>query len=223
MSLVAIYGRGEIKDIETTLKKHRGLKPRPGLLTSFSNRVGAVALGILLIALGVFCSYFLFTERLSFFRTVVMIFGALCVPLGLWILAKAFYAFGKSARAHSFFYYDDSRIVMGTTKPIEQADIKRIQKARKPERIGMLMTLAPGCREIPVKAIEHITLHVAKPQLNVHKMTITGAGAAIAIDFDALLPSLNFSGINGDIAFNSISQYYTRATGNTLPASIENP
>ncbi len=223
MSLVSIYSQGKITDIETTLKKHRRLKPRPGLLTSFSNRAGAVVLGIFLIAFGVSCGYFLFTERLNFFRTVVMILGALCVPLGLWILAKAFYAFGKSARAHSFFFYDDSRIVVGTTKPIDQADIKRIQQAAKPERIGMLTALAPGFLEIPVKAVEHIAVHVAKPQLNIDKITIKGGGAAIAVDFDVLLPSLNFSGINGNMALNSISQYYTQATNTCLPASIENP
>jgi len=223
MALVSFYSPGKIRDMETTLKKNRLGKPNPGLLTSFSNRVGAMVLGAFLIPFGILCGYFLFAEHSTFFRKVIFFLGMVGVPLGFLILAKAFYAFGKTARAHRFFYYDATRIVMGETNPIDKADIKRILRTAKAERIGMLTAVAPGFVEVPSKAIEYIGLHVEKPTLHIDKLTIKGGGAEIIVDFSALLPSINLSGIQGDMAFNSISQFYTQATGNTVMASIENP
>ncbi len=222
MALVTIYQRGKIEDVETTLKRHRRLKPNPALLTSFSHRAGALLLGIFLFVFGLFCAYILFAEHLNFFQTVVIIVGVLCSPVGIWIVSKALFAFGRAPHSHSFFYYDDSRIVMGKTNPIDQAAIKRIQGTPKAERIGALTALSPGFTVIPIRAIEFVGLQIEKTALHIGKMKIRGGGAEIVVDFDKLLPSLNFSGLNGDIAFNSISQFYTRATDKTITASIEN-
>jgi len=221
MALVTIYGRGKIEDVETTLKKHRQLTPRPGLLTSFSNRAGALILGVFLIVLGLACAWILIKEHTTLFEKVVLVIGALSGFVGLWMAWKALFAFDKAALPHKYFYYDEARIVMGTTNPIDQAAIKSILRTPKAERIKALTAASPGFTEIAVQAVERVDLHVEKVQLHADKLKIMGGGKEILVDFDALLPSLNFSGINGDFAFNSISQYYTQATGKTLTASIE--
>jgi len=220
MALVTIYDRGKIEDLETTLKQHRQLKPRPGLLTSFSNRVGALILGISLFVLGVACVWVLIKEHSTFIQKVVFILGGLGGFVGLWITGKALFAFKKEAVPHAYFYYDEARIVMGTTNPIDQAAIKSILKTPKAERIKVLIAASPGFTEIPVQAVERAAINV-DAQLGVDKLKIAGGGKEIKVDFDALLPSLNFTGMNGMLAFNSISMYYTQATGKTITAAIE--
>jgi hypothetical protein len=223
MAPVSIYARGIIKDHETSQKKVRILPPRPALLTSFSHRSGSVFLGVVLIAFGIFCGWVLLTQHPDFFEKLVLGFGTLTAVVGLWILGKAVSAFGKAAQPHGFFFYDANRVVYGTTKPLEQTEVRRILGTPKLERIGLLTAIAPGYVEIPIKAIEYAGLTVEKVQLHIDKLTIKGAGAVITVDFTALLPSINLSGITGDAAFNSISQFYTGATGKTILASIENP
>ncbi len=220
MALVSLFARGKISDQDIVLKKNRYLKPRPGLLTSFSNRTGAMILGAFLIPFGVACGYLVFSSQSTPFQKIILVIGIFCTPLGGWILAKALNAFGKAPRPHSFFSWDDTRIVMGTTHPIDQAAIKGIFRAAKPERLAQLTALAPGFVEISIRAIESIELRVDKALLHIDKLRIKGGGAEITVDFDALLPSINFSGINGDMAFNSISQYYSSATGKTIAAAI---
>ncbi len=220
MALVSIYDRGKIKVLDTASRKIRLLKPRSGLLTSFSNRAGAAVLGVLLVALGIFCGYLLATERMKTFEIIVMIIGILCAPLGFWMLAKARNAYRRAAGPHRFFSWDENRVLVGTTRPIGQAEIKEILRTPRPDRPAKLMALCEQVLEVPVTAIDSVGLGVEAPTLNVNKLKITGVGREILVDLDALLPSLNFSGVNGNLAFNSISQYYTRATGTAINASI---
>src|SRR5512136_2719140 len=100
MALVSIYGQGKIQDLETTLRKNRVLKPKPGLLTSFSNRVGAIILGVFFIVFGIGCGWALFTQHPTFFEKLVLFLGMLCTFLGFMLLGKALYAFGKAARPY---------------------------------------------------------------------------------------------------------------------------
>ncbi len=220
MALVSIYERGKISEVDTDLKKYRLLKPRPGLLTSFSNRAGSIVLGILLVLLGILSVWVIATQHPTTFQTIVLLLGACALPMGLWILVKAQNAYGKAARPHRFFAWDETEVILGETKPIGQAEIKGVLSAPKADRAAKLVDLGADVVKIPVAAIVSVEAHVGPPNLNIVKLRIVGADAAIKVDFDALLPSLNFSGINGDMAFNAISQYYSKATGTTLEASL---
>lgn len=220
MAIVSIYERGKILDIDNDLRKYRLLKPRPGVLTSFTNRVGSLVLGVSLMILGSFFTWVVFTQHPTTFQTLVLIIGICTLPIGFWTIAKAQNAYGKEARPHDFFAWDETQVVMGGTRPIGQAEIKDLLKAPLPERTAKLMALGAKVAKIPVTAIEAVEIHVALPTLSIDKLKITGGGAEIKVDVDALLPSLNFSGINGIMAFNAISQYYTKATGKILNASI---
>jgi len=222
MALSAIYSRGKIEDQDVSQRKYRHLRPRPALLTSFSARTGAMVLGLILAAAGVLFIIVLATERLNFGQTALLVIGVFCLPVGIWMMVKGLHAFGKTARPHKFFYYDHTRVVAGTTQPIGQDEIKRIRRARLPEKAQILTALAPGFIEIPVKDIESIDVRVEKVKLSIDKLTIKGAGREISVDLDALLPSMNFSTVNGNNAFNFISQFYSQATGKTVTASIEN-
>jgi hypothetical protein len=220
MALASLYARGKISETDTALKKNRYLKPRPGLLTSFSNRTGAMILGAVLIPFGAACGYLVFTSQSTPFQKIVLSIGVLCTPLGAWILIKALNTFSKAPQPHTFFSWDDVRIVLGTTGPLGQEDIKGVLGTPKPERLAKLTALAPGFVEIPVKAVDGVEVHIEKATLHIDKFRIRGGGAEIKVDFDALLPSVNFSGINGDMAFNSISQYFTAATGKAMAVTI---
>ena len=220
MALVSIFERGKISDVDTSLKKYRLLKPRPGVLTSFNNRVGSIVLGVVLALLGLGIGYILFTEHVTTFQTIILILGVCLLPIGLVMIAKASNAYGKEARPHRFFGWDETQVVLGETRPIGQTEIKDILRSPLPQRLAKLVVLGATVVKMPVAAIESIEAHVAMPTLNIDRLKITGAGAEIRVDLDALLPSGNFSGINGNTAFNAISQYYTNATGNTIGASV---
>lgn len=220
MALVSIYERGKISEVDTDLKKYRLLKPRPGLLTSFSNRVGSIVLGVLLVLLGILSVWVIATQHPTTFQTIVLILGACALPMGLWMFAKASNAYGKVARPHRFFAWNETEVVLGVTRPLGQAEIKGVLGAPKAGRAAKLVDLGADVVKIPVAAIVSVEARVGLPTLNIDKLRIVGAGVEIKVDFDALLPSLNFSGINGDMAFNAISQYYTKATGKTIEASL---
>lgn len=220
MAIVSICERGKISDADTSLKKYRLLKPRPGLLTSFSNRVGSIVLGVALMLLGILCAWIIATQHPTTFQTIVLVLGACAFPIGFWMIAKASNAYGKEARPHAFFAWDDAQVVLGETRPIGQAEIKDLLSTPKPKRAAKLVVLGANVVKIPIAAIESVEAHVGLPTLNIDRLKIVGAGAEIKVDFDALLPSLNFSGVNGDMAFNAISQYYTKATDRTIVSSI---
>jgi hypothetical protein len=224
MALVSIFNKGKIEDIETTLKKYRHLpRPTAGLLTSFTNRGKAIALGISLTVFGVACVYLLITARLNLYQRIMFICGSLACVVGPYILFKASLTLKKEARPHDFFYYDEARVILGRTGPVDQTQVDKILKMPVPERISALTAVSPGFTEIPLQAIDSLGLRISKAALDINKMTIRSGRDEILVDFPKILPSVDFSGIKSATAFNAISQFYTQAVGKTIPASIENP
>jgi hypothetical protein len=223
MAVITVFDRGNLKELDTARKSCP--EPEPGLVASFSSPVSALIAGVMFFILGVFSTICVFVGGFSTWQRVLfLVCGPTSVAWGAVLVRRAIVAGGKTARAHRFFYYDNARIVLGTTRPIDRAKVKEIQGRPIKERIQALTSVSPGYSEIPVKAVEYVGLHLGlvKPGVpKIAKMTIKGGGTELLADFDALMPSQNISGMCAWRAFHSISQFYTRLTGNPIWTDIE--
>jgi hypothetical protein len=223
MAVVSFFNNGKIEDIETNSKKGRFVRPpKPGLLTSFTNRTKALVLGIFVTLFGLACVYFLFTAKLNIWQKILFVGGSLACIAGPYIVVRSILALNKTACPQNYFYYDNARLVLGTTNSLDQAEIDRFRAMPIAEQVNALVAVSPGHTEIPVKAIAKVSLKISLATLDINKMTIWGPGAEMPVVFFDILPSGDFSGIKSAAAFNSISQYYTATTGKALPAAIEN-
>jgi len=226
MSTARIYGNGKIQDLEAAKKTIVVPKPKPALFTSSSNPWGALVLGIIVFWFG--ASVIIGTiahphvKELSPLRILVILMALAALPVGFITARKALSGFHTVAHPISFFYYDDARIVMGTTNAIDRVAVKKIRSMPKEERISELMALSPSHTKIPVTGVEYVGLTIDKITRHIGKMRIKSSTAEIVVDIPGLLPTGDISG-RSDKAFNSISQYYTQATGTAMKASIENP
>lgn len=220
-----IYGNGKIQDIEAAKKKILVPKPKPGLFTSSTNRWGALILGIFLFYVGAGTAYHLIVDpgkEWPLIYIIVLIIGLSCLPVGSVMAWKAFSAFHKAAHPIRFFYYDDARIVLGMTNAVDKIGIKRIRSMPITERINGLISLSSEHTTILVGTVEYVELNIDKIMGHIGKIKIKSSEAEIVVEISKLLPTLDLFG-KSDKAFNSISQYYTRATGKAINASIENP
>ncbi len=223
MAFPLIYVKKKLKELNTGKRRNQVVSREFALLTSFTNRTGAIILGIGLIIFGLACGFLVFIAKTAtLLEKFILISGTLGVFVGPVIIRRSVIALGKKPRAHEFFYYDRTRVISGTTKDIGQTEIDQISRTAKPRRIEALLALSARSTEIPLASIESVEVHVEKIEWSVDKLTIKGNNSVIKVDIDALLPSMNFSGINGTAAFNSISIAYTNATGKSIPAEIVN-
>jgi hypothetical protein len=224
MALPIIYSNGKIQDLETAKMTDLVAKPKPGLFTSSSSPWGALVLGIFLLVVGANFVYHLIVDPGNEWPplyVVVLILGLSCLPTGFIIGWKAIAAFHNVAHPIKFFFYDDARIVMGVTKDVDRISAKRIRSKPKTEQISELIALSAGHTIIPVNAVEYIEIGFDKIQGRIGNMKIKSSAAEIMVDISELRLTLGLSR-KGDQAFNSISQYYTQATGTTIKASIKN-
>ena len=203
-------------------KRAASCDPRSRLCTSFTNRAKALVLGIFLTLFGLACVYFLFTAKLNIWQKILFVGGSLACIVGPYIVVRSILTLNKAACPQNYFYYDSARLVLGTTNSLDQAEIDRLRAMPIAEQVNALVAVSPGHTEIPVKAIAKVSLKISLAAGDINKMTIWGDSAEMPVVFFDILPSADFSGIKSAAAFNSISQYYTAATGKALPAAIEN-
>jgi hypothetical protein len=225
MSPAVIYSNGRIQDIEAAKKAIIVPKPKPALFTSSSNPWGALVLGIIAFCFGasiIFGTVADLGTEWPPLRVLVTLMALASLPVGFITVRKALSGFHKVAHPVSFFYYDDAHIVMGTTNALDRVAVKKIRSMPRGERISELMARSQGPTKIPVLGVEHVGITIDRITRHIGKMRIRSSGAEIVVDIPGLLPTGDISG-RSDKAFNSISQYYTQATGAAMKVSIENP